>query len=63
MNLLSNAVKFQTEGNILVSAEIKVEKCEEENKLLAVISVRDQGIGMNEEETKNIFDQFYKGKS
>ena len=56
MNLLSNAVKFQTEGNILVSAEIKVEKCEEENKLLAVISVRDQGIGMTEEETRNIFD-------
>ena len=56
MNLLSNAVKFQTEGNILVTAEIKVEKCDEENRLRAVISVRDQGIGMTEEETRNIFD-------
>ena len=34
-----------------------------ENKLLAVVSVRDQGIGMTEEESINIFDQFYKGKS
>lgn len=46
-----------------MSAEIKVEKIQMENKLLAVISVRDQGIGMTEEESINIFDQFYKGKS
>ena len=39
-----------------MSAEIKVEKIQMENKLLAVVSVRDQGIGMTEEESINIFD-------
>ena len=66
LNLLTNAVKFQTEGNILVTAEVKnqmSEDSEDASKLMAVISVRDQGIGMTEEEAKYIFEPFYRGKS
>ena len=39
------------------------EDSEDASKLMAVISVRDQGIGMTEEEAKNIFEPFYRGKS
>lgn len=51
LNLLSNAVKFTSQGgSILVSMR-------EENENV-IISVRDSGIGMNEEEQKEIFERF-----
>ncbi|RCW41828.1 MULTISPECIES: PAS domain-containing sensor histidine kinase [unclassified Halanaerobium] len=51
LNLLSNAVKFTEAGDeITVSVEEKEEKI--------VISVRDTGIGIKEEEREVIFEQF-----
>lgn len=52
-NLISNAIKFNKPSGKLV---IKAQK--EENKVKITIS--DTGIGIKEEDLKNIFDEFYK---
>jgi signal transduction histidine kinase len=52
-NLIDNAIKFTcNDGEILVSAEKK--------KNRVAISVRDNGIGIEEKELDKIFDRFYK---
>jgi len=54
-NLLTNAVKYSpAETEVHVSSEL-------ENSELRV-SVRDQGIGMDAKELKNIFKKFYRTK-
>lgn len=54
VNLLSNAVKFTPEGGkISVSTRCK------DN--YAVVTVKDNGCGMDEETQKNIFNKFYQG--
>ena len=56
MNLLGNAVKFTPEsGNIAVKAK------KSNGSVYVVIS--DDGIGMNEESLKHIFEKFYQGDS
>ncbi len=56
-NLLSNAIKFTNEGGIvLLSAE---EFTDNEIKNLKLI-VRDQGIGISEDDKNKIFDRFFK---
>lgn len=52
-NLISNAIKFNKPSGKLI---IKAKK--EENKVKITIS--DTGIGIKEEDLKNIFDEFYK---
>lgn len=53
-NLLSNAVKFTPEGgNIQISLKRRGDK--------AVVKFKDDGIGMDEETGKRIFDKFYQG--
>lgn len=52
--IIDNAIKFSPENSII---HIKIIK---EDKLL--ISIRDEGIGISEEELPNIFDKFYKSK-
>jgi len=54
LNLLDNAVKYSREN---VRVEVEVGKSDEE---LAVIRVRDQGIGIPPNETKRIFGRFYR---
>ena len=54
INLISNAVKFTPEGG---SIEITVRKDDSSR----VVSVRDSGIGMDEETRRHIFDKFYQG--
>jgi two-component system sensor histidine kinase SenX3 len=54
LNLLDNAVKYSRET---VRVEVQVEKGEQD---LAVIRVRDQGIGIPPNETKRIFGRFYR---
>lgn len=54
LNLISNSVKFSREGgHILVKVADKGDKVE--------ISVRDNGIGIDEENLDSIFDRFYQG--
>jgi len=54
LNLISNSIKFTKEGgSILVSVADKGEKVE--------ISVKDSGIGIEEENLDSIFDRFYQG--
>ena len=54
LNLISNSVKFTKEGgSILVGVADKGETVE--------ISVKDNGIGIEEENLENVFDRFYQG--
>ena len=52
-NLLHNALKFTEEGLIIVSAEVR--------KGEAVITVKDDGIGMDEETLETIFQRYEQG--
>ena len=54
LNLLDNAVKYSRES---VRVEVEVGKGEQD---LAVVRVRDQGIGIPPNETKRIFGRFYR---
>ena len=55
MNLLQNAIKFTPAGGLLTVT------MERHSRHLS-ISVKDTGIGMDEETMKHIFDKFYRGK-
>lgn len=56
LNLLSNAVKFSPEGaSIWLQVEI------ENNKLH--VSVKDEGIGISEEDQQHLFSSFFRGKN
>jgi len=54
LNLLDNAVKYSRDH---VRVEVEVGKGDED---LAVVRVRDQGIGIPPNETKRIFGRFYR---
>jgi len=54
INLLGNAIKFSPEG-----AEIKISLTATENE--AIVTVADNGIGMDDEAKKRLFDKFYQG--
>ena len=53
-NLVDNAIKFTDNGG-----EIKIET-EAKNNNKITVSVKDNGIGISEEEQKYVFDRFYK---
>jgi signal transduction histidine kinase len=53
-NLLGNAIKFTNENGIINI------RCHAENDN-AIISFKDNGIGMSKETMKRIFDKFYQG--
>jgi signal transduction histidine kinase len=53
-NLLSNAVNFSSSQGI-----ITIDAKKEEN--MVTISVKDNGIGLSQEQIECIFDEFYKG--
>ena len=55
-NLLSNALKFTGENGHIVISVLK-------SKDYIEISVEDDGIGIEQEDIKNIFSRFYKAKS
>ena len=56
INLVSNAIKFSSEGTTVhVASQVK------ENE--AVISVRDEGIGIAEEDQQHLFSSFFRGKN
>ena len=53
MNLLTNAIKYSPNGKKI---KVKVEKVQE----YIEISVKDEGIGISEENQKKVFDRFYR---
>ncbi|NOY60854.1 MAG: response regulator, partial [Calditrichaeota bacterium] len=55
-NLISNAIKYTLQGG---QVEIDVTK----TKAHVVIAVKDNGIGMSEEDLSNIFTEFFRGKN
>lgn len=56
INLISNAVKF-SENNATIQVSSAVRNDE------GVISVRDQGIGISEEDQAHLFSSFFRGKN
>ena len=53
-NLLSNAIKYnRNDGHILLSLDIKEQE--------AVISVKDNGIGMDKKQLKHLYTRFFDG--
>ncbi|MGE5457655.1 MAG: ATP-binding protein, partial [Methanococcaceae archaeon] len=56
LNLLSNAVKYSPDGG-------KIDFCVDvkENKVIFII--RDEGIGIGEEDMKNLFEPFHRGSN
>ena len=54
-NFLSNAVKYTKEGNITFELDFE-EKTDEQ--ILLVITVRDTGIGIKEEDLRKLFESF-----
>ena len=57
LNVLSNAIKFQSVGVIDINVKLKRYKSKPSEMKLE-ISVEDHGIGMSEEEIKNVFKPF-----
>lgn len=56
INLISNAIKFSDEGRTIhVHSNVKED--------VAVISVRDEGIGISEEDQEHLFSSFFRGKN
>jgi signal transduction histidine kinase len=51
-NLIDNAIKYTFQGSIQISLE--------KNDEMAMVKVRDTGIGIPQEEQKNIFKRFYR---
>lgn len=56
INLLSNAIKFSEEGKaITLSSSVNEEQ--------ATIEVRDEGMGVSEEDQQHLFTSFFRGKN
>lgn len=56
INLISNAIKFSDEGKTVhVNSTVKED--------VAVISVRDEGIGISREDQAHLFSSFFRGKN
>ncbi len=55
MNLMSNAIKYTEKGSIHLSAEIV-----QQSPLIISFSIKDTGIGINEQEAKRIYQEFYQ---
>jgi PAS domain S-box-containing protein len=59
-NLLGNAAKFTENGTIILRLEVLTETAE---SILIRLTVADNGIGIEEEAQKSIFDQFSQANS
>ena len=55
-NILKNSVEHSKENS-----EIYIEY--DENNMYSEIVIKDNGIGINKDEIKHIFERFYKGKN
>ena len=63
-NLISNGLKHGGNNRpVEVSAIVQIDRRGISRKRLLIITVRDHGSGISEEEVKEIFDPFYRGSS
>lgn len=63
VNIISNAIKFTEEGEVIINVEISYEKSlshyvEKEKKIWLHFSIKDTGIGIPENKSKEIFEDF-----
>jgi len=56
INLLGNAIKFSAEGSV-ITLDIR-----EQNDYL-MLSVKDEGVGISEEDQQHLFSSFHRGKN
>lgn len=56
INLISNAIKFSPENSIIVIESVKVNKS-------FTISVKDNGIGISDDDKKHLMERFYRGSN
>ena len=56
VNLLENAIRYTPESSPI---EVEVSRVGDE----AIVQVKDRGPGIDEEESKRLFDRFYRGRS
>jgi len=56
--LIDNAILYTRKGEIKISINLKKEK----DKNFIEISIKDQGLGLDEKDKKNLFNLFYRGK-
>ncbi|HLZ25136.1 MAG TPA: ATP-binding protein, partial [Ktedonobacterales bacterium] len=59
VNLLENAVKYSSAGDI----EVRVRQTEHEGRAVALVSVRDQGVGLASGNLERIFDRFVQAEN
>ncbi len=62
-NLVSNAIKFTDKGNIEIIVDIKRDHKIQDGKAMIITSVKDDGIGMNTEQKRNVFNKFVQADS
>ena len=60
LNLLGNAVKFTTDGHVLIKADVE---STDDDRLTAIFSVEDSGIGIPKDTLSRIFDPFAQADS
>ena len=60
MNLLANAVKFTDKGKVLLSSTVKSLS---DGKAVVYFEIRDEGIGMTDEQVERIFEPFMQADS
>lgn len=60
-NIISNAIKYSSENSPICLSARMIEEIKAKGKQPAIeISVSDKGIGMTSEQSKKIFDKFYR---
>ncbi len=57
INLLSNAINYNEKGIIIVDAQVKTQ----DNINYCIISVKDEGVGVDQKYLNSIFDPYNKG--
>ena len=57
-NLFSNAIRYSKEGSTVI---LRAFQTQEKGKSCCKIQIEDDGIGIEKEELKNIFEMFYRG--
>ena len=61
LRIIDNAILYTEKGEINISISLQKDK-EKEKRDYIVVEVKDEGIGLDEEEKKKLFSLFFRGK-